>query len=140
MIAILDFGSQYSKIIARKIRESSIYCEVFPHTTSLEEIQKLNYKGVILSGGPCSVFDESSPRCDENLFSSQIPVLGICYGMQLMAQTLGGEITKGKSHEYGAANLLIDNNFDLFEGLWLEMAIWMSHGDSVIRMQRDFNG
>lgn len=138
MIAILDFGSQYTKIIARKIRESSVYCEVFKHSVSLQELQSQNVKGIILSGGPNSVFEKNAPTCDEAIFSSNIPLFGICYGMQLIAKHFGGEITKGKSKEYGLANLFIDNNFDLFEGLWLEMNIWMSHGDSVIRMPDQF--
>lgn len=138
MIAILDFGSQYSKIIARKIREFNVYCEVVPHTISLNEINEKKFKGIILSGGPHSVFNENSPKCSEDIINSSIPILGICYGMQLIAQLLGGEVNAGTSQEYGPANLLIDNNFDLFEGLWLEMSIWMSHGDSVIRMPEGF--
>lgn len=138
MIAILDFGSQYSKIIARKIREFNVYCEVVPHTISLNEINEKKFKGIILSGGPHSVFNQNSPKCSEDIINSSIPILGICYGMQLIAQLLGGEVNAGTSQEYGSANLLIDNNFDLFEGLWLEMSIWMSHGDSVIRMPEGF--
>ncbi len=138
MIAILDFGSQYSKIIARKIREINVYCEVVPHTITLDEIKKKKFQGIILSGGPHSVFDKSAPKCDQEIIHSDIPLLGICYGMQLIAQELKGEVSAGKSQEYGPASLFIDNNFDLFEGLWLEMAIWMSHGDSVIRMPEGF--
>ena len=137
MIAILDFGSQYSKIIARKIREINVYCEVVPHTITLKEIKEKKFKGIILSGGPHSVFDKESPKCDKDIIHSNIPILGICYGMQLIASELNGEVNAGKSQEYGPASLFIDNNFDLFEGLWLEMAIWMSHGDSVIRMPAD---
>jgi len=138
MIAILDFGSQYSKVIARKIRESLVYCEVLSHKITIEELRAKNVQGIILSGGPSSVFEENAPSCDPSLLKAGIPVLGICYGMQLIAKHLGGEVIKGDVHEYGSANLLIDNNFDLFEGLWLEMAIWMSHGDSVIRMPSGF--
>lgn len=138
MIAILDFGSQYSKIIARKIREALVYCEVLSHKITLEELKEKGVKGIILSGGPSSVFDENAPMCDISLLKADIPVLGICYGMQLIAKLLGGEVINANKHEYGSANLLIDNNFDLFEGLWLEMAIWMSHGDSVVRMPSGF--
>ena len=139
MIAILDFGSQYSELIARRIREANVYSEVLPHSTTLADLEKKgDIKGVILSGGPSSVFEKDSPKCDPNLFSGKLPVLGICYGMQLMAHTLGGEVVKGKKHEYGKANFIIDNNFDLFEGLWKEMTIWMSHGDSVIRVPEGF--
>ena len=138
MIAILDFGSQYTKIIARKIRESQVYCEVLPHTITLDSLTKKNVRGIILSGGPNSVFEEGAPTCDPKIFTSNIPIFGICYGMQLIAKHFGGEITAGKSKEYGHANLYIDNNFNLFQGLWLEMSIWMSHGDSVIRMPDNF--
>jgi len=138
MIAILDFGSQYSKIIARKIRESNVYCEVLSHKLTLAELKSKNVTGIILSGGPSSVFDDHSPKCSSDLFNSSIPVLGICYGMQLMAQMLGGEVTAGTTHEYGKSNFYIDNNFDLFEGLWMEMSIWMSHGDHVTRMPSGF--
>lgn len=138
MIVILDFGSQYSKIIARKIREAQVYCEVVSHKITPEEIRNKGAAGIILSGGPSSVHSDTSPKCNPELFEMGLPILGICYGMQLMAQHLGGEVTKSKSQEYGGANLYIDNNFDLFEGLWLEMAIWMSHGDSVVRMPEGF--
>jgi GMP synthase (glutamine-hydrolysing) len=109
-----------------------------PHTITLQELKKKNVKGIILSGGPSSVFDEGSPTCDPALLDSGIPVLGICYGMQLMAKLLGGELSRSKSHEYGSANLYVDNNLDLLEGLWLEMTVWMSHGDSVVRMPEGF--
>ncbi len=139
MIVILDFGSQYSELIARRIRESKVFSEVLPHTTSLETlVTQYKATGIILSGGPSSVFAEDAPQCDPDIFRSGIPVLGICYGMQLMASMLGGEVKRSDSHEYGKANLYIDNNFDLFEGLWLEMAIWMSHGDSVMKMPPGF--
>lgn len=131
MIAILDFGSQYTKIIARKIRESNVYCEVISHKTSLSDLKKKNTKGIILSGGPNSVFETNAPTCDPDLFTSSLPILGICYGMQLIAKQFGGDIKKGSTQEYGQANLYIDNNFNLFKGLWLETSIWMSHGDSV---------
>jgi GMP synthase (glutamine-hydrolysing) len=138
VIVILDFGSQYSKIIARKIREAKVYCEVVSHKITLDEIKEKGAKGIILSGGPSSVYDAHAPKCNPELFESGLPILGICYGMQLMAMNLGGEVVRGDKHEYGAANLYIDNNFDLFEGLWLEMAIWMSHGDAVVRMPEGF--
>ncbi len=140
MIIILDFGSQYTELIARRIREINVYSEIIPHDTSLSEINKKGViKGIILSGGPSSIFNENAPKCDPEIFKSNIPTLGICYGMQLMAHELGGEVEQGKTHEYGKANLFIDNNLDLFEGLWLETVIWMSHGDSVLRMPDGFN-
>lgn len=138
MIVIIDFGSQYSELIARRIRETNVYSIVLPHDTPLDKIKGHNPKGIILSGGPSSVFEDGAPKCDKDIFNLGIPVLGICYGMQYMALSLGGEVIRGEKHEYGKANLYIDDNFDLFEGLWLEMAIWMSHGDSVIRMPEGF--
>ncbi len=138
MIAILDFGSQYSKLIARKIRELNVYCEVVSHKTTLEALKEKNAKGIILSGGPSSVFDKNAPKCDPAILTCDLPVLGICYGMQLMASELNGEVIRAEKQEFGHANLYIDNNFDLFEGLWLEMSIWMSHGDAVVRMPQGF--
>ncbi|MFT5170428.1 MAG: GMP synthase (glutamine-hydrolyzing) [Candidatus Marinamargulisbacteria bacterium] len=138
MIAILDFGSQYSKLIARKIRELNVYCEILPHDITAETLKAKKPEGIILSGGPNSVFDKDTPVCDKSILEMNIPILGICYGMQLMANMLGGEVIRGDKHEYGKANLYIDNNFDLFEGLWMEMVIWMSHGDSVVRLPEGF--
>ena len=139
MILILDFGSQYSEVIARKIRELNVYTEVKPHDYKIAEIKSnSSIQGIVLSGGPNSVFEENSPQVDPEIFNLGIPILGICYGMQLMAKHLGGEVKKGTKHEYGSANLIIDNNFDLFEGLWLELAVWMSHGDSVTKLPAHF--
>ncbi len=138
MIAILDFGSQYSELIARRIRESKVFSEVLPHTTTAEKLQQLGVRGVILSGGPSSVFSPDAPTCDPAIFSCGIPVLGICYGMQLMAKALGGDVKRGDKQEYGKANFYIDNNFDLFEGLWLEMVVWASHGDEVVKLPDGF--
>ena len=139
MIIILDFGSQYSELIARRIREQNTYSEVIAHDTPLTTIiDKYNPKGIILSGGPSSVNEDGAPDCDPAIFESGLPVLGICYGMQLMAKHMGGTIKPSHSQEYGHANLYIDNNFDLFEGLWLEMSIWMSHGDSVSELPTGF--
>ncbi len=139
MIIILDFGSQYTELIARRIREVSVYSEVISHNTPLSEIkEKYNPKGIVLSGGPSSTFEENSPTCDPAIFDSGIPILGICYGMQLIASYFNAKVERGEKHEYGPANLLIDDNFDLFEGLWLEMSIWMSHGDSVVKLPDGF--
>eukprot|EP01047_Picozoa_sp_COSAG01_P060748 COSAG01_NODE_7491_length_3186_cov_3.612569_1_plen_251_part_10 len=131
MIAIIDFGSQYSKLIARKVREHQVYCEVFPHTVTCDDLLKKEVKGIFLSGGPYSISDKDAPHIDKAIFELNLPILGICYGMQLMADYLGGQVKTQKHSEYGHASLFIDNNFDLFEGFWLEMGTWMSHGDSV---------
>ena len=139
MIVILDFGSQYSELIARRIREAHVFSEVLPHTTSAHDIVvRHKAKGIILSGGPCSVFDPEAPRCDPAIFDSGIPILGICYGMQLMAHTLGGQVNKAPAQEYGKGHVNIEDNSDLFEGLWLEMSVWMSHGDQVVLLPKGF--
>ena len=112
MILILDFGSQYSELIARRIRELNVYSEVIPHDTTLAKIREKypDIKGIILSGGPSSVFDADSPDCDAALLGSNIPILGICYGLQLICKKLGGEVIKGLTQEYGKAKLYIDDN------------------------------
>lgn len=140
MIVILDFGSQYCELIARRIREINVYSEVIPHDSTWAEIkEKFNPEGIILSGGPSSIFEDGAPNCDPEILNSGVPILGVCYGMQLLAHHFGGEVKPGDKREYGPANLLIDDNFDLLEGLWLEMAIWMSHGDSVMSMPEGFS-
>ncbi len=141
MIIILDYGSQTAELIARRVRECHVYSEVVPHTMSLDEIKKkFHPQGIILSGGPSSVYDQDAPHIDPAILNgSQIPILGICYGMQLMAQVAGGEVQRGQKQEFGKAHFYIDDNFDLFEGLWMEMTVWMSHGDSVIKMPPGFN-
>ena len=138
MIAIFDFGSQYSKIIARKIRESHVYCEVLPHNTALHVLKEKKVKGIICSGGPSSVFHENSPKANLDLYEANIPILGICYGMQMMAMQLEGEVIPGDKHEYGKAILNIDQPMNLFHGFLQEIPIWMSHGDMVIKMPKGF--
>lgn len=101
MILVLDFGSQYNQLITRRIREFGVYSELHPHTLTAEEIKEMNPKGIILSGGPNSVYDENSFRCDEKIFELDIPVLGICYGMQLMTHYLGGKVEAASQREYG---------------------------------------
>ena len=104
MIVVLDFGSQYNQLITRRIRELGVYSELHPHTITAEEIKKLNPKGIIFSGGPNSVYDENSFRCDENIFEMGLPILGICYGMQLMTLYYDGKVEKAKNREYGKAH------------------------------------
>ena len=139
MIAILDFGSQYSELIARRIRETQVYSEVLPYHTSAEDLLKFNPKGVILSGGPSSVYDESAPQCDPEIFNLGIPVLGVCYGMQLMAKQLGGKVERAERGEYGKAELLIDDPTDLFTNVDTGITMWMSHGDSVMELPSGFS-
>jgi GMP synthase (glutamine-hydrolysing) len=130
-IAILDFGSQYSKLIARRIREQHVYCELLRHDTSATELEKRGPRGIVLSGGPASVFEKDAPQCDPAIFEVGIPVLGICYGMQLMAQALKGKVKPGTSREYGGASVDIIDADLLFKGLPHTLDVWMSHGDQV---------
>jgi len=138
LIAILDFGAQYSMLIARRVRECNVYCEIVPHDTPLSELKKKDVKGIIFSGGPSSVFDKGAPKCDKNILTSGIPILGICYGIQLIAEELGGEVKKSALREYGKATLTIDDNSDLFAGLGEKIDCWMSHGDSTVKLPEGF--
>lgn len=138
MIAILDFGSQYSELIARRIRETLVYSEVLPYHTPAENLLKLNLKGIILSGGPNSVYDEGAPQCDPKIFDLGIPILGVCYGMQLMAKQLGGNVERADRGEYGKAELQIDDPTDLLTNVDTGITMWMSHGDSVVDLPKGF--
>jgi GMP synthase (glutamine-hydrolysing) len=140
-VIILDFGSQYTQLIARRTREAGVYCEILPFNTPLSEVFARDPKGLILSGGPSSVYDENAPRSEKNLIDdSECPILGICYGLQLMAHQLGGEVQPSKSREYGYARLsVVDQNTKLFAGLPSEMDVWLSHGDHVTRLPGGFH-
>ena len=109
LILILDFGGQYNQLIARRVRECNVYSEVVPFNITLEKIKEKNPKGIIFTGGPASVYGENSPKCADGIFELGIPVLGICYGMQLMSHTLGGKVTSASTREYGETNVNIDN-------------------------------
>ncbi len=137
-IAILDFGSQYSELIARRIRETQVYSEVISYRTSAEKLAMLNPKGIILSGGPNSVYDEGAPHCDPEIWNLGIPILGVCYGMQLMVEQLGGKVERAKLAEYGKASLFIDDPTDLLTNVEEGSTMWMSHGDSVAKMPPGF--
>ena len=130
-IIILDFGSQYNQLIGRRIREMEVYSEILPFNTNLEEIKSKNPAGIILSGGPSSVNSEEANLVEKELFELGIPVLGICYGMQLTAHLLGGKVKKGVKGEYGKANLHIDKSSKLFKGVSTDSVVWMSHFDEV---------
>ncbi len=133
IILILDFGSQTTQLIARRIREQKVYCEIHPFTLSLKKIKEMKPTGIILSGGPASVYDDDSPLSDDGLFGLEVPVLGICYGAQLMIQQLGGQVEKAEKREFGKAELSVNNTEGLFAGLEIEVnhQVWMSHGDRV---------
>ena len=137
-ILVLDFGSQYTQLIARRIRENKVYSEIFPFNTSIEKIRAFEPKGIILSGGPSSVYDKEAPICDLEIFNLGIPVFGICYGMQLMAHSLGGEVARAAKREYGRAMLMVDDETDLLWGLSQKSKVWMSHGDRIELMPEGF--
>ena len=137
-IIILDFGSQYSELIARRVRETEVYSLVMSHTTSVAEIEAIAPKGIILSGGPSSVYEEGAPLCDPGLWQLGIPVLGVCYGMQLMVQQLGGAVVAAGRAEYGKAPLHVDDPIDLLTNVDDGSTMWMSHGDSVERLPDGF--
>jgi len=130
IVVILDFGSQYSELIARRIRETQVYSEVLSYRTTAEQLLKLNPKGIILSGGPSSVYDRGATHCDREIWELGIPILGVCYGMQLMVQQQGGEVTRAERAEYGKASLFIDDPTDLLTNVEDGTTMWMSHGDS----------
>ncbi|MBI3291907.1 MAG: glutamine-hydrolyzing GMP synthase [Elusimicrobia bacterium] len=131
MIVILDFGSQYTQLIARKVREAKVYCEILPFRTSLAEILYKHPTGLILSGGPSSVYTPEAPRPDPQIFEARLPVLGICYGMQLITQHFGGKVKKALEREYGPAELVVRHRDSLFQRIAPRVPVWMSHGDAA---------
>jgi GMP synthase (glutamine-hydrolysing) len=137
-IVVLDFGSQYAQLIARRVREQNVYCQILRHDISAERIAELAPKGIILSGGPSSVYEEDAPRCDPKLFELGIPVLGICYGMQLACEALGGKVSNTPSREYGHATCQIEQAGQLFDSLPESIDVWMSHGDQVSAISDQF--
>ncbi|MFC2949484.1 glutamine-hydrolyzing GMP synthase [Virgibacillus sediminis] len=138
MILVLDFGSQYNQLITRRIREFGVYSELHSHKLTAETIKKMNPKGIILSGGPHSVYDENSFRCDKEIFDLGIPILGICYGMQLMALHYGGKVEKALNREYGKAMIDADTDTALFKNAPENQSVWMSHGDKVMEAPASF--
>jgi GMP synthase (glutamine-hydrolysing) len=138
MIVILDFGSQYSELIARRIRETQVYSEVLSYRTTAEQLRQINPKGIIFSGGPSSVYAQGAPHCDPAIWDLGIPILGVCYGMQLMVQQLGGGVEQADRGEYGKASLLIDDPTDLLTNVENGTIMWMSHGDSVTQLPQGF--
>ena len=136
-IVVLDFGSQYSHLICRRIRDFSVYAELLPFDTTLENIKKLNPKGIIFSGGPSSVYDSGAPIPDDKIFQLQVPILGICYGHQIIVNNFGGKI-KRANKEYGSSVLTIDNNSDILNGIGDSVRAWMSHGDEAEDVPEDF--
>ena len=138
LVLVIDFGAQYSQLIARRVRECGVYCEIIPYHASLAEIAAKKPKGIIFSGGPNSVYGEKAPHSDPGIYSLGVPVLGICYGMQLMALQLGGEVARSEAREYGHADLNHDVEAALFKGIAAPTPVWMSHGDSIVRPPAGF--
>ncbi len=137
-ILVLDFGSQYTQLIARRVREGKVYSEIFPYNAPPDRIKTFAPKGIILSGGPASVYDPGAPLPSKHIFDLGIPILGICYGMQLMAHLLGGQVAKAAKREYGRAVLTVDDESGLLWGVSQRTTVWMSHGDRIERLPADF--
>ena len=137
-ILVLDFGSQYTQLIARRIRESNVYSEILPWDIKEEKIRFLNPKGIILSGGPDSVTNSYTPRIPQIVFDLEIPILGICYGMQTLAEQMGGQVISADHKEFGHSELQITKDCVLFDGLQKNLNVWMSHGDQVQDLPDNF--
>jgi len=137
--AVLDFGSQYAQLIARRIRECGVYCEILPHDVARSEVEEMSPRAIVLSGGPCSVMDENHPRMDVSLLETGIPILGICYGLQLLALELGGRLSRGDGREYGPSAIDIDGDTALFDRIGKRADVWMSHGDHVVQAPDGFD-
>jgi len=137
-IIIIDLGSQYNQLIARRVREENVFCRIFPPSVKADDITGLSAKGIILSGGPSSVYEKFSPRIDRAVYSLGIPILGICYGFQLMASDLGGKVARARKREYGHAPLFIDSRRGIFRGMPKKISSWMSHGDHIKRLPPGF--
>ena len=137
-IIVLDFGGQYNQLIARRVRECNVYCEVYPYSLEIEKIREMNPKGIIFTGGPNSVYAEESPRCTKEMFELGIPVLGICYGSQLIAHVLGGKVTTAPVSEYGHTEVHVDTASKLFQGVSEDTVCWMSHTDYIEKVPENF--
>ena len=137
-IIVLDFGGQYNQLIARRVREQNVYCEVHPYTLGLDKIKEMNPKGIIFTGGPNSVYDPTSPTCSPEIFELGIPILGICYGSQLMAHLLGGKVATAPVSEYGKTEVTVDRSSLLFKGVYEHTICWMSHTDYIEKAPENF--
>lgn len=138
IILILDFGSQYTQLIARRIREQNVYCEIHPHTLPIEKIKEINPKGLIFSGGPMSVYDDGAPQISKEHFELNIPILGICYGLQLIAKNYDGSVEPAEKREYGKAEIIIEKDSKLLRDVKPNSIVWMSHGDYITGLPSGF--
>ncbi len=139
LVLVLDFGGQYNQLIARRVRECNVYCEVHPYNLPIEKIKELNPKGIIFTGGPASVYGDDSPLCEKVIFDLNIPILGICYGSQLMAHLLGGSVIHAETSEYGKTPIKVDTTSKLFDNVTEETICWMSHTDLIKEVPSGFN-
>jgi GMP synthase (glutamine-hydrolysing) len=138
-VLVLDFGSQYAQLIARRVRQQKVYCEIVRHDIAAARVREINPNGIILSGGPASVYEKGAPKCDPGIFHLDVPVLGICYGMQLACEALGGQVESAPAREYGRAHCrVLDSNNELFAGLPVKFEVWMSHGDQISQIAAGF--
>ena len=138
LVLVVDFGGQYNQLIARRVRECGVYCEIIPYTYSIEKIKEKNPKGIIFTGGPNSVYGENTPTLDKEIFNLNVPILGICYGDQLMAHLLGGKVATAPVREYGKTNVTLDNSSKLFAGIEADETCWMSHTDYIAEAPEGF--
>jgi len=139
LVLIIDFGGQYNQLIARRVRECGVYCEIVPYTYSIDKIREKDPKGIIFTGGPNSVYEEGAPKIDKKIFELKIPILGICYGHQLMTYTLGGEVKSANTREYGKTNIILNKTSPIFKGIDNNNSCWMSHTDYVAKVPEGFN-
>ena len=138
LVVVIDFGGQYNQLVARRVRECNVYCEIYSYKTPLDKIKALNPKGIILTGGPNSVYEDGAPSASPELFKLGVPVLGLCYGAQLMAHVLGGEVKRAEHREYGKTEIKLDSTSELFKGIKEDNICWMSHFDYISRMPEGF--
>ena len=138
LVVVIDFGGQYNQLVARRVREANVYCEIYSYKTELSKIKEMNPKGIILTGGPSSVYEENAATCSEELFKMGIPVLGLCYGAQLMSHVLGGKVEKAEHREYGKTETVFDTSSKLFAGIPEKSIVWMSHFDYISKLGDGF--
>ena len=137
-VIVIDFGGQYNQLVARRVRECNVYCEIYSYRTPLDQIAAMKPKGIILTGGPNSVYEEGAATCGRELFEMGVPVLGLCYGAQLMMQVLGGKVERASAREYGKTLTSFDTSSAMFSGVPTESVVWMSHFDYISRMADGF--
>ena len=138
LVIVIDFGGQYNQLVARRVRECNVYCEIYSYKTDLAKIKAMNPKGIILTGGPSSCYEEGAATCSRELFELGIPVLGLCYGAQLMTHVLGGKVERAAVREYGKTEVKVDNTSPLFNGVTEHTICWMSHFDYIAKMAEGF--